>query len=310
MHLLIVHNPVSGTSDPDIVKEAFARVLTDSNGITFERHETRADDAVEDIVRKAIQIGAYDMVAAAGGDGTVSAVANGLAGTDIPLAVIPLGSGNALAREMDIPLGLDQALDLLAGPHHLAGFDMIDAGDRRFLLSLSAGLSARTMIGTTRAEKRRFGKAAYMVKGLFQFFGLNLERFELMVDGKRVQARASEVFIANVGLIGFKQFRLSPRVRPDDGVLHVCIVRTKTLLDYLRLFWSAFLGNPEENPDLVIIPAQEVTIAASRPQPVQGDGEGYGFTPVHARIAARVVRLVVPNEQTAGRSVETDLERS
>jgi len=109
-----------------------------------------------------------------------------------------------------------------------------------------------------------------------------------------VLARASEVFIANIGMVGFKKFRFSPRVQPDDGRLNVCIVRTRTLLDYLRLFWAALRGNPEEEPELVILPAEEVTITSDRPQPVQGDGEGVGTTPVHARVAPNAVRLVVP----------------
>lgn len=295
MHLLIIHNPVSGTSDPDQATAVFGKHLG-AAGISYDRHETRADENIAETVRRACREGSYDMVAAAGGDGTVSAVANGIVGIDIPLAILPLGSGNALAREMDIPLPLDQALNLLAGPHRLAGFDMIDAGERHFLLSLSAGLSAKTMSETSRDEKRLFGKAAYFLTGLKQFFGLKLDRYELIIDGKSVRTRASEVYIANIGMIGFKQFRFPSRVQPDDGILNVCIVRTKTLLDYIRLFWSALFGNPEENPELVILPAEEVTISSSRPRPVQGDGEGFGFTPVHATVAAHAIRLVVPEK--------------
>lgn len=293
MHIFLVQNPVSGTTDPQVSRETFERHFS-SRGISYDVHETQAGEPVHQIVQRAVSSGKYDLVVAAGGDGTVSAVANGLVRTEIPLAVLPLGSGNALAREMMIPLVLEQALDLITGAHDLVGLDLIDAGERHFLLSLSAGLSAKTMQSTTRDEKRRLGKAAYVLEGFNQFFGLNLDRYEIDIDGKRVQARASEVFIANVGLVGFRQFRVSPKVQPDDGTLHVCIVRTKNLPDYIRLFSTALIGRAEHNPELVVIPGKDITITSDRPRPVQGDGEVFGSTPVHAQVVPRAVRLVVP----------------
>jgi len=94
-----------------------------------------------------------------------------------------------------------------------------------------------------------------------------------------------------------KELRLSPNIRPDDGRVHVCIVRSATLGSYLRLLAGALAGDPERLPDYDCRPAEmEVRIRSGRPLPVQGDGEVIGETPVRIGISPRSLRVLVPDE--------------
>jgi YegS/Rv2252/BmrU family lipid kinase len=293
--ILIVHNPVAGTSEAEYVKQVFDRQFS-SQGIIYNRHETKRQPAQEigKSIRAAVQRG-VDMVLAAGGDGTVSAVANALVNTAVPMGIIPLGSGNTLARGLGIPLDLNESLELITGDHTIRSLDTIVAGSDHFLLNLSIGLSARVVADTKRRQKRRFGKAAYALQSLQNLAGLRRHKYFLTIDGLKITARASEVYVANAGLVGFKALRLSPEIKPDDGILHVCILSARTLVELVRLLLDALRGNPESRPELNCIAAKkEILIDSNAPRPVQGDGELISETPLKVGIAPASIDMIVP----------------
>ena len=291
--VFVVHNPVAGTSDFESARAAIAEHF-ETSGVAYEYYVTGPDDPVPEIVRDAVARG-FDLIVVAGGDGTISAAVNGLAGADARLGVIPLGSGNAFVRECDIPLDMEAALALLTNGGRERRLDTLLVGERHFVLNVSTGLSSEAIAETDRAQKRRIGKLAYLFEGLGRLGGMHLERFTIFVDGRRIRARASEIIAANSGVIGFKGVRLSPQVRPDDGLMHVCIVQADTLGSYLRLLAGALRGNPAQLPELHCLPAKDsVRIESDRPLAVQGDGEGLGTTPVEVGIDPGSLQVLVP----------------
>ena len=294
----LIHNPVSGKSDPVDVR-ATIQSHFEGHAADFEQHETHPDESIPDIVRAAVDRG-YDLIVAAGGDGTVSAVANGLLYSEIPLGILPLGSGNACARELGIPLDLEGALAVLTGSRAETVIDTLTVGDRHYLMNLSVGLSARTMASTDRTQKRHLGKAAYLLEGLSNLAGLSLRPFTVHIDDHRLRVRASEIVVANTGLVGFKNVRLSPDIRPDDGLMNVCIIRAATLGGFLKLLGRALREDPGRQPELKCLPAkQEIRIEADRAQAVQGDGEPLGNTPITIGIAPGSLRIRIPEEAPA-----------
>lgn len=290
----VVLNPVAGNTNAETIHQALEQHFGDRNQ-PYEVYETTGQERLGEVIRAALDRG-FDRVFAVGGDGTISGIADGLAHTGIPMGVIPTGTVNTLARDLEIPLNLDEALDLLSGHHAIKAIDAIQVEDRFYVLNISTGVSSLTMRHTERYEKRRFGSAAYIWKGARWLFGFQPERFTVVVDGRRTQAQASEVVIANSGLIGMPPFRWGAHVRLDDGRLDVCIVRARNAPDYLRLAWHILLGRQKRDPDVRYLSAEHsITIDANQPLPVQGDGEMIGQTSVEVRVVPGALRVVMPN---------------
>ena len=121
-------------------------------------------------------------------------------------------------------------------------------------------------------------------------------RFQLLVDGRRVHFRASEVMIANSGLLlGLKALQLDPNASLDSGKLSICHAHMKTMLDYVRIGLKLVTTPAKENPDVDCLDAlREITIQANRRIPVQGDGEQIGFTPVTVILVPHSLHVILP----------------
>ena len=291
----VVLNPVAGNSDPGLIRNAVERHLG-GRGWTYEVYETTGRERVAEIVRAALKRG-FEVAIAAGGDGTVSGVAGGLVHTGIPLAIIPVGTGNALARDLGLPLDLEGALGLLVDEHETRTIDVdaMQVGDRFLILNLGVGISALAVRGIEHTEKRRLGRIAYVWAGLVEFLGFQPQRFTVVVDGWSGQFRASEVMVLNSGGLGNPYVRWGSQIRPDDGRIDVRIVRAWTALDYLRLGWNFLLGQQKKDPGLQSLSAERsVAIRANRRLPVQGDGDLIGQTPVQVKVVPSAVRVIAP----------------
>lgn len=226
-------NPASGGYGRGVLAQALDQVRA---GSAWDCHlyEMQPGDDVAERVRQAVREG-YTLVAAAGGDGTISAVAAGLVHSTVPLGIIPLGTGNVLARELHIPLNAGEALRLLLGPHTQHVIDALQVGEQLFLMNVSVGLTALAIEGTPHHEKRRFGRIAYVWNGLRRAISLRPRRFTLEIDGQRWRAVASDIAVVNAAILGDPAFRWSDGARLDDGELQVCIIRARSFWDYLRV---------------------------------------------------------------------------
>lgn len=291
--MFVVLNPVAGRSEPETIRQALDRLLTyDNRG--YEVYETTGREQLSEVVRAAIDED-FELVVAVGGDGTVSGVAGGLVRTSIPLGVVPVGTSNALARELDIPLHFEEALQLCFGKHATKVMDAMQVGDRIFLLNISIGLSSFTM-RTAREDKRRFGRLAYIWTGLRGLLGFQPQRFRLKVDGQSHHIRASELAIVNAGILGGSPFRWGPHIRLDDGQVDISIVRVRTALDYFRLVWDVLLNRQKQDPNIGYLQAQQsIEIDSGQPLLVQGDGEIIGRTPLRVQIIPNAVHVIVPS---------------
>jgi diacylglycerol kinase (ATP) len=296
MRAFIVLNPVAGPDDGTEVRAVIEAHFSEA-GWEAEVHETSKSENVTERTRSALEAG-YEVVVAAGGDGTVAAVGAALVGTDCVMGVLPTGSGNGLARELGIPLALPQALALLTGSHDQREIDAIEVpGHGYFFLNLSMGMTARAMRDTSRQEKRRFGWLAYLWRGGRALIGIQPVSFHLTVDGQTERVRATDVLIANLGSMGVPVLRLAPEVASEPGELDIMTIRARTLWDTVRIAWAMVTRRQRQTPHLRFLRARErVTIDATPQQPVQADGEFLGMGPVEVRVAPAAVRIMVPVE--------------
>ena len=290
----IVVNPVAGVTQPEAVREKIDSALQ-ARDIPFQIYETKGDDNFRQIIRNAIQQG-IRLVIAAGGDGTLSGVVDGLVDTQIPLLILPTGTWNALAQALDIPLQIDAALDLLFQKHRIQTIDAMQVDKNYFVLSISAGVGSRTMEDVKREEKRRFGRFADLRSAIVHVLEFRSYTFEVKIDdGKFSKFRASELMVANSSILGLKLLQLDPEIRMDDGKLNVCRIYANSISEYLRLASSMLRGDQQHSWNLFCSEAlKEVEIHSREKLPVQGDGELIGWLPVKVKIHPKAIQVVTP----------------
>lgn len=291
--VFVVLNPVAGMVNSQILKRLIENRFH-SLGWTTRFHLTEENEKIDEIVSAELAKG-VDLVVAAGGDGTVAAVAAGMAHSHIPLGIIPTGTWNAIARSLQIPSIPLRAIHLMTGRHKIKKLDLMVVGEQIHAMNIGIGFSSTMIQSTARADKRKFGNLAYFAQILKQIFGFQLRRYVIEADGVRYRGRATEIFIANYGMVGFKALENSLNILPDDGKVEVLIFRARTLLDLPSLFWQAFIKHQERGPKYRQISAvKKISIRTNPPFPVQADGELVGQTPIDVTVMPRSVRVIVP----------------
>ena len=250
--------------------------------------ETTAEDPGQKQAREAAAAG-VELVVACGGDGTVTACAEGVAGTGTPLGIVPIGTGNLLARNLGLPVDLDEALVVA-----LTGKDTaIDAGTANgtpFVVMAGLGLDARMISDTSEPLKKRLGWVAYAIS-VIRHLQDGPMRATLTADGGRpVRLRSSAVIVGNVGWVR-GGVPLLPDARPDDGLLDAVALRAQRLGRLARNRGSRLLrrGRSGRVTRLVF---RELTVTTVSPQPWELDGEFMGTTS-RLVVAAQPGRLLL-----------------
>ena len=299
-----MHNPVAGIHSAAKVEKLIRQKLKDLQW-EYECYQTSSEEPVVEVVTQAREFGSrsaaqehrehFDVFVAAGGDGTVSAVASALAWSGIPLLIVPCGTGNGLARDLKLPLKLEKAADLLDHPDHVQGVDGIKIGDRFYLLNVSAGLTPAALKLTDRREKQRFGRLAYIFAGFRALLGIQPVTFELSIDGQHHEIRASEMILMNSISLGSTGRFLELGIENDDGVMDLIIIQSRTFLDYLRVFWNFLLRRPQTDPDVKRFSVyNSLILDASQSLEVQADGDLIGYTPLHVEVCPQAIQVIVP----------------
>jgi YegS/Rv2252/BmrU family lipid kinase len=253
---------------------------------------TTPADRGEGQARTAVAGGA-DLVVACGGDGTVTACGAGLAGTGTPMAVVPVGTGNLLARNLGLPLDVRGALGVaLAGVNR--ELDVGVANGRPFLVMAGLGFDARMLGSTSEPLKRWLGWVAYVLAGLRHLRDRPM-RVTLSADGGPPQRRrAGAVIAGNVGRLQ-GGLPLLPGAAPDDGLLDVVVLTASSWAGWLAVAAHVLLrrrpGPPAAGP-VTRGAFRELRIDADRASPWELDGELMGATR-KLTITIRDERLIV-----------------
>jgi len=291
--VFIVLNPVSGIYNPKTIRKKIEQSFSKA-GWEYSIYETTGNENLARLVESRLSEG-YDLVVAAGGDGTVSSVASGLVNYDIPIGFIPTGTWNAIARNLGIPILVDRAIHLILNDHEYRKIDALQIGERYFLLNISVGISSALVQNTGRQQKRRFGFAAYGLNLIKQLFGLKLRHFRIKIDDESIEIKASEIMVVNSSLVGIGELPTKLNIHPDDGKFEVLMVRDQTLMGYLSVAWNALIRREKRTPLFACLRgSKEVTIQSKEGFTVQGDGEVIGKTPVKIRMVPSAVRVCVP----------------
>jgi YegS/Rv2252/BmrU family lipid kinase len=297
--VVAIMNPKAGSAAVDAIRRALEACFAEGEA-RLEIYETRDADDLGTVVRERLARGA-GLVIAIGGDGTVSAVADALAGSGTPMGILPMGTANVLARELGIPLDVDAAARLLVEDHEVVAIDAMRVVERHYLTQVGVGLDALMIRDTSTDEKRRFGKLAYLWSAAKHLAGFQPRHFTLEIDGRSFRVRASQLVVANVGTLGQPPFRWGADIRVDDGTLDVFVSKARTLLHYLALAWHVITRRHGSDPNVHYYKARRsVAIATRHPVPVQADGEMIGETPVTVEVVPGAVRVIAPRRARDG----------
>ena len=286
-HIHVVINPASGQDEPilntlnDVLKEA---------DVTWDVSITHAyGDAITQ-AREAAEAGA-DIVAGYGGDGTMMEVVSGVMGTGVPMAVLPGGTGNIFSIELGIPTDLAAAVQLIVNEDSQEQkIDVGQCGDNYFLLRVGAGFYAQRINMTSRELRDKYGKLSYFIASVQAIPETQHLTYRFTVDGEVVKAKGYSCMIQNAGNMGKKGVMLAPGISITDGMLDLILFKT---LDFSSL---PDINEPVDSSALGRWRAKEISIEVDPPQPVVGDGETWGETPITATVLPSAVSVITPAE--------------
>jgi YegS/Rv2252/BmrU family lipid kinase len=299
-HIHVVVNPASGKNEPilNTLNDIFHPA-----GVTWNVSVT---NAYGDAMRQARQAaeGAADIVVAYGGDGTVMEVVNGLMGTNVPMGILPGGTGNVLSIEVGVPQKLAGAAQVLVSED--SSVRQIDVGkcdaatweeSRYFLLRVASGFDAQRINMTSRELRDKYGRMAYFIGALQAVPESKSVRYTFTLDGERKEVEGFTCLVENAGNMGISGVSLASDVSISDGLLDVFCVYN---LDFASLSSAAksITNKPLDPESFRHWQAREVTIASDPPQPVVGDGEKWGETPVTIKVLPGAIGVIAPADAT------------
>lgn len=264
--------------------------------------ETAEDDPGRAMARQARDAG-VDVVLAAGGDGTVRVVASELAGAGIPLAIIPEGTGNLLARNLGIPLTESEAIAVAFGDHQrdldVIGIRVDDHDELdRFAVMAGIGLDAAIMSNTDERLKKALGPTAYVATALRQLGREPLPMRVTVDDGPTVSRKALVCLVGNVSAIQ-GDLELIPGAEPDDGRLDVVIASPRRVRHWLAALVSLIARRPRSGDRLDRFTGRKVEIELGHPDEYQLDGDSMGnCRKMIAEIEPGALQVRMPPEET------------
>jgi diacylglycerol kinase (ATP) len=301
--VLVIMNPSSGKARPEVVEPAIAAAL-DAVGAAADIRRTETAEEPREWAQAARDEG-YDMVLAAGGDGTVTAVASGMleAAHGVPLGIVPMGTGNGLARVLRLPMDPTKAIAAMDKGAEVA-LDVVRVDTPRCfaLFFLGAGLDAEINRDADPASKARFGFLAYLGATVRNLWGRRNHKITLTLDGRSETISAHTVTIFNAGQFELAGLDLGPAVDPHDGYLDVTVLRFPGFWRSLGAVLRLVSGHAD--PDVGGRRARRLTIAASPPLLVHVDGDVVGSTPLDAEVMPRALRVIAGPDYPALRRGE------
>ena len=299
--ILVVYNPAAGPGQAALLDKTVTGLRAAGFEVTLRAGQQTGDAA---LIAATALYGGYDLVVAAGGDGTVNEVINGLAGCSVPFTVFPIGTANVLAAEFGITAAPTHFVRLIKqGKVDMASLGEING--RRFILMASFGFDAHVVSAITKSEKKLLGKGAYVYHACRRLATFDAPDYELIINGHHYNAAAAVIAKGRYYGGGFV---VCPDARVTDPRFHVCLMTGRRRRDVLRYAFALCRGTLHRQSDVRIIAANEVHICAPAHAPIQVDGDIRVRTPAFLKIVPSRAPIVIPENQSGGRAQRNQLD--
>lgn len=293
----LIYNPVAGQGDSEQDLATIKSILEPEFDLDIQFTTKEVDGG--ELARQAVQNNA-EIIIASGGDGTVSAVAEALIRTDIPLGAIARGTANAFANALNIPDTIEAACQVIV-EGATRKVDAAECNGRPMILLAGIGFEAETVDDADRQTKNRLGMLAYVLSGLKQL--KDFEKFETTIetDNKIITVQANAITIANAAPPTSILAQGTAGVIYDDGLLDITIItpqnRASAIAISYHLLQTASNDEAAERDDIGYLRTEWVKVTTDPPQKVVLDGEIIGETPIEAKCIPGGLTVFAPLEK-------------
>lgn len=288
-HLVFVVNPKSGVERQKVVQHAIDQYL-DKEQFTYEIQYTQYAKHGTELAREAAKAGAYGVVAV-GGDGSANDIAAGLLGTDTVLAIFPKGSGNGMARTMEIPLKDREAIETI-NRNKVVKMDVGFVNGQLFISNAGVGFDALIAKKFAKSVKRGLAVYSWLVTKYLWLY--NEWDWRITVDGKEIKTRAFLVNIANGRQFGYN-FQIAPDADWQDGLLDVIVIKKFPKILGSSLVIRAMNGTLTKSPFVEHYRGKEITIVHPDLKLMQTDGDAHPCNNrLEFKIQAAAQKVIVP----------------
>jgi YegS/Rv2252/BmrU family lipid kinase len=288
MPLALIVNPASAHGRALKLLAAIEQAL-DARRIAFRVERTRGLADGVDRALRAAEGGEIPVVIS--GDGLIGAVGGALAGSEVPMGIVPGGRGNDLARVLGVPGDPAETVQVLAA-RHTRLIDVGEANGKRFLGIASAGFDAEANRLANETTWLR-GNLVYAYAGIRTLLGWKAARFTIAIGEERIRFTGFSVSTANSRAFGGGMM-IAPDADLADGEFDVVTIGEVSKLKFLGNLPKVFKGTHVEEDEVRVYRAPRVELSASRPFPVYADGEHLTDLPVSLRLLPRALRVIVP----------------
>ena len=290
--ILALLNPVAGSMNYEFVCDRL-NYLAEQKALDLRIIETEASRNIAQVMSK-VDINDYDRVLVGGGDGTIADAANAL-GTKVQFAILPCGTANILARELNVPLDAKEAIDLALTEDNERKVDAIEVDGELLLVHIAIGNYSYLAEDTSSDLKQKYGRFAYVIKAIPSMIRADRWKFSIRIGAKEFKHRAAFVMVTNVDAVGEGNWRWNDKSEIDDGKVEVCVVNATSLVDYFIYMFYVLIGKPKKFGGLTIYSVTNTAaITVAKKVPISGDGEIIGHSDLHIKVIPQALRIIAP----------------
>lgn len=268
-NILFIINPISGGKEKQKIPALIDRYLDRSKfnaNFSFTSYIGHAAEIAEEAANKN-----FDIIVAVGGDGTINEIAGKIMGQQKILGIIPFGSGNGLARALNIPMNVKKAINII-NALHITAIDAATLNHKYFFNMAGIGFDAH--ISAAFVGNKTRGLRGYLQMVLKEIKSYTPESYEITIDGTSYQRDAFILSVANSSQYG-NDVHISPKSTLDDGVLEVCIVKPLTWYKLPVLAYEMLRSKTHRSKWVEIISGKQIRIVRTKENAIHIDGEPF-----------------------------------
>lgn len=287
--IYVIINPVSGTSAKQDIPHKIASEF-DARNFNIHFFITGYAGHGSEIAQEAID-NKVDYVIAVGGDGTVNEVARTLIGSNTTLGIIPLGSGNGLARDLQIPITIQKAIEVIKEENAIS-IDYGIANGRVFFCTCGVGFDA--LVSERAAKEKKRGSLMYFKTMLEAYVEQKPQNYEIICPEGTIKDKAFVLTCANAGQYGYNAF-IAPHADIQDGLMNIVILKPLSVMDVPQATLQLFSKTLDSNKNLVQILTKEATIVREHEGLMHVDGDPvYTTKDIRVKIIPKGLKVLVP----------------
>ncbi len=291
----LIYNPSAGREH---VKRQLPYILERLESVGYETsaHATTGKDCATRAAKLAAERG-FDLVIAAGGDGTINEVINGLA--ELPyrpkLGIIPAGTTNDFARAIEVPRSIEAACDIICNGHEMP-IDIGKVNDQYFINIAGGGTLTELTYEVPSKLKTMIGQMAYYAKGIEKLPKVHPVKVRIEYDGKLFEGDIMLFLVSNTNSVGGFE-KLAPRASLNDGMFDLLILKKTNLADFVRVASAAVRGDHVNDPAVIYAQANRIKVYVEEVVHLNLDGEYGGMLPGEFVNLRHHFQMLVPEKQ-------------